>query len=104
MAQLKIERDVSARRALILSLGGYEAKNSSPTERQELIGLYLANPDPGIHSAIEWSLRRWDEGSLLQRYNQSLAGRKQVTRDWYVTREGQTMVIVRNPPEFTAGS
>ncbi|HEX7296649.1 MAG TPA: formylglycine-generating enzyme family protein [Pyrinomonadaceae bacterium] len=108
VARLKVEKETSARRALILSLGAYDRQHLSPPEWSRLIVLlrnwYVSDSDAGIHSAIEWSLRRWDVGTDLQRYDHSLAGRKPQLKNWYVTRETQTIVVIRNPPEFTAGS
>jgi formylglycine-generating enzyme required for sulfatase activity len=108
IAQLKIERDISVRRALILSLGGYDGRDFSSRESPRIIPLlhtwYLTSPDAGIHSAIEWTLRRWNKEAILQRWNQFFAGRKPGPGGWYVTREGHTMILVRKPSEFTMGS
>ena len=108
IAQLKIERDISARRALILSLGGYRGPVFPIAELPRLIATlqqwYVSDPDAGIHSAVEWLLLRWNKAAMVQRYDQSLAGRKPGSRNWYITREGQTIVIIRSPAEFTAGS
>ena len=106
VAQLKIETDTSARRALILTLGGYRERDSS--EWRALIDMlrswYKTDPDAGIHSAIDWLLRRWNRQAIVQGVNESLRGRRPGRGDWYVTNEGQTMVIIRSPPEYIAGS
>ena len=104
--RLKIEKDTSARRALILSLGSYSGPVFPPVSRliATLQQWYLTDPDPGIHSAVEWLLRRWNQGQVLQRYDRLLASRKPISRRWYVAREGQTLAIVRHPVEYTAGS
>src|SRR5262249_7361829 len=52
------ERDVSARRVLILGLSGLPAaRRGAAAER--LLADYRDDPDPGIHSAADWLLRRW---------------------------------------------
>src|SRR5262249_11013162 len=65
-ARLLTERDVSIRRALILALGEYTATQVPPSLRQrlvpELLAWYRDDPDPGIHSAVDWLLRHAREG------------------------------------------
>src|SRR5262249_27248552 len=57
------EPDVSALRALTLCLGEFaiERLPSGARERlvPELLRTYREDPDPGVHSAVEWLLRRW---------------------------------------------
>lgn len=108
VAQLQIEKDTSTRRALILSLGGYVEQSFAPAKFPRLIKMlehwYVTDPDAGIHSAIEWLLRRWNRQAIAQGVNESFRGRRPGRTGWYVTTEGQTMVIIRNPPEYIAGS
>src|SRR5262249_46690475 len=63
---LSAVREVSTRRALLLSLGEYDADSLSPGTHDplvtELLEWYGDDPDPGIHSAVHWLLRRWDKG------------------------------------------
>src|SRR5262249_40669841 len=65
------ERDDSARRALIVSLGEYSEKDLTPEARaplvKQLLQWYRDDPDPGIHSAIGWLLRNSREGPLARR-------------------------------------
>ena len=107
IARLRIERDTSARRALLLALGSYREQRSSRDWR-ELISMlrswYLTDRDAGIHSAVDWLLRHWNKEAVVRSLDQSLRGRKPGTRNWYIGNEGQTMVIIRNPAEYTAGS
>jgi formylglycine-generating enzyme required for sulfatase activity len=106
--RLETEKNISARRALILSLGGYKLEQLSVGERgrfiQRLSHWYRNDPDEGIHSAVEWLLRRWPLTPTLKSIDQSLSGRNPGRRDWYISREGQTIVMIRSPAEFTAGS
>ncbi len=106
--RLEIERNTSARRALILSLGGYKPDQLPSFQRDRFrAGLshwYRNDPDAGIHSAVEWLLRRWNQTTTLDGIDRSLTGQNPRHRDWYITREGQAIIIIRSPIEFTAGS
>src|SRR5262249_44658831 len=55
--------DTSARRALLLSLGEFKDYQFRADSRAPLVErlrqAYGDDPDPGIHSAAEWLLRRW---------------------------------------------
>ena len=106
VAQLKIESDTSARRALILTLGGYREQPSPKWKAliEMLRSWYMRDPDAGVHSAVDWLLRRWNRQAIVESVNQSMSGRKLGRADWYVTSEGQTMALIRNPPEYIAGS
>ena len=64
--RLEQEKDVSARRALIVSLGEHTAEQLPAEVRQpltsKLLHWYRHDPDPGIHGAIDWLLRHDREG------------------------------------------
>ncbi len=113
------EPDVSVRRALILSLGGFRPSQIPAASRQTLIprllDWYRNDPDGGIHSAIDWLLRHgsqgekprmldWHQAGALVRIDRELAGRPAQQRGWYVTREGQTLAILRGPFQFRMGA
>lgn len=117
--RMEAERDVSIRRALILSLGEFSGGQLPATARArlltKLLGWYRNDRDPGIHGAVDWLLRfgqqgtkqrklDWQQGDTLANIDRALAGRPPGSREWYVTKEGQTMVIVRGPVEFSMGS
>lgn len=117
--RLETETDVSARRALILSLGEYTADQIPPTLRQSVIDRlrvwYRNDPDPGIHGAINWLLLHgqegdnprkldWGQRTVLQSIDSDLAGQPPQTRGWYVNRFGQTLAIVPDPIEFVMGT
>jgi formylglycine-generating enzyme required for sulfatase activity/serine/threonine protein kinase len=146
--QLKKETDVSARRALLLSLGEYRPLDKAvlpeggvlhlppadrqqqvarhrhfslimrPTggvlhlpsaERQELVVRlvqdYRDDPDPGIHSAIEWVLRQWKEdGKLPKLRNHRPKDPPRGKPTWYVNGQGQTFAVIPGPVEFQMGS
>jgi serine/threonine protein kinase/formylglycine-generating enzyme required for sulfatase activity len=107
-ARLEQEKDVSVRRAILLSLGEYGLDRMPPAERRNqlprLLRLYRDDPDPGIHGAAEWLVRRWGAADQLQGIDKGLAtGRAEGERRWYVNRQGQTMVVVAKPGEFWMG-
>jgi hypothetical protein len=130
-ARLKVEKDASARQALILALGEYTTEQLPAALRQEwterLLKGYGDDSDPGVHAAIDWLLRPGKDGPLprkhvwgqareLQRIDEELASRERQRRKgnpgasatgglrWYVNREGQTMVLIPGPVEFFMGS
>jgi formylglycine-generating enzyme required for sulfatase activity len=125
--RLEDETVTSIRRALILSLGEYEDDELSLAERErlvpELLEWYRNDPDPGIHSAVDWLLRQWKEEVWLKQVNDEWAKDKDqrekrlqgiqqlVTKDkekappqWYVNGQGQTMVVIPGPVKFLMGS
>lgn len=107
--RLAVETNGSAKRAILRSLGQYEV--SVLTRRRcdrmmpQLLKIYCSDLDPGMHSAAEWLLRKWG-------YTQELAEADAAIREqgvspahrWYVTAQGQTMVIVRGPVAFRMGA
>jgi formylglycine-generating enzyme required for sulfatase activity len=108
LRRLDAEPDLSARRALLLALGGYAEAQLPARERAALVaGLlrdYRDHPDPGLHGAAEWLLRRWGHARELEQVAGGLRGRPAGKRDWYVNRQGQTLAVVRGPVEFLMGS
>jgi serine/threonine protein kinase/formylglycine-generating enzyme required for sulfatase activity len=97
---LQTETEVSVRRALVLSLGEFGADRLSNTQRAEWVPLFIKwyreDPDPGMHGAVEWLLRRWDRQSHLQLIDGELAsGKVEGQRSWYINRQRQTMVVLR---------
>jgi formylglycine-generating enzyme required for sulfatase activity len=98
--RLDVETDVSARQALILSLGEFDPLKLTASEKKPivttLLKLHREAPDSGIHSAAEWVLRNW--GDL-----KPLAPTASDGRDWYVNSLGQTMLVVHGPVEFLMG-
>jgi serine/threonine protein kinase/formylglycine-generating enzyme required for sulfatase activity len=107
--QYGVEKDVSARQALLLSLGEFR-DDQVPAPRREwlasqLLPTYREDVDPGVHSAIAWLLRRWGKGKLLDDLDQQMAGNPPETRNWYVTkRQAHTVALFPSPGEFAMGS
>src|SRR5262245_1701910 len=108
LERYEAERDASARRALLLSLGEYDPKQLPADARQSLVErllqTYRADEDPGIHSAIDWLLRaRWAHGKQLDPIDLELAGQPPGSRRWAVTkREGHTLIVFRDSPRSFA--
>jgi serine/threonine protein kinase/formylglycine-generating enzyme required for sulfatase activity len=58
------DKDTSAYQGLLLALGEYNADQRADVERGFLVNRllhdYQYDHDPGVHSAVEWLLRRWN--------------------------------------------
>jgi len=106
--RLEQESNDSRRRALILSLGGYGQDRLSTAERNNfvprLLEVYHNDPDPGIHGAAEWLLRRWQAAARIKELDAaSMTGKPEGKRRWYLNRAGQTMVVISAPGMVTVG-
>lgn len=102
------DAETSLRRALILALGHFPAERLAETRDPmlwKLLELYRSDPDPGIHGAAEWTLRRWKQEERVYALDAEL---KQETdrrdRRWYVNTDGQTFALIDGPVEFAMGS
>jgi formylglycine-generating enzyme required for sulfatase activity len=109
------EADPSVRQGLLLALGEYPADQRAEVVRGPLVdrvvGAYGDDPDPGVHSAAEWLLRRWGMADRLLPVDQELLragpGRLvgEVTKPrWYVNGQGQTFAMIPAPGAFEIGS
>jgi formylglycine-generating enzyme required for sulfatase activity len=109
LKQYEVEKDGSVRQALLLSLGEFDSVKLPNAGRKELIprllGDYRADPDAGIHSAVDWLLRRWQQGPALRKIDQELAGGPPNKRRWYVTKShSHTLAVFSGPLTFSMGS
>jgi serine/threonine protein kinase len=103
-SRLETEPNVSARRALLLALGGFPPDPFQALEPR-LLDLYENDPDPGVHAAAGWVLRRWGRGEQLASINQRLAtGHVEGNRAWYVNKQGQTFVHLPRPRRLGPGA
>jgi formylglycine-generating enzyme required for sulfatase activity len=103
------EPDVSALRALFLSLGEFEESQIPAQIRQslrpEFMTRFKKDPDPGLHSAIGWLLRQWGFEKELEQAEKALAtGRFEDGRQWFINTQGQTMALIPKPGTFMMGS
>jgi formylglycine-generating enzyme required for sulfatase activity len=132
LQRLEVEPDVSARRALVLSLGEFPEDKWSGRAREalaaRLLQAYRDDRDPGFHSAVEWLLRRWGKGEQLKDIERQLALQQALgwgsylnptalqvaagawaapragRRGWYVNGEGHTLAVVPGRVQFSMGS
>jgi formylglycine-generating enzyme required for sulfatase activity len=101
--QISLTSNDSVRLALILALGSFD-RDSAPSAEAELLKLYENHPDPGIHGASGWVLRRWGRKDRLGQIDKKLAmARVEGGRKWYVNKQGQTFVIVAIPSQAPPG-
>jgi formylglycine-generating enzyme required for sulfatase activity/tRNA A-37 threonylcarbamoyl transferase component Bud32 len=99
---LEQETDASARQALILALGDFDVRKFSTDERQKLVvtlsGLYRHDPDSGVHSAVEWTLRQYQAADALDaELQKESATKEEKDRKWFINSQGQTFVVVDVP-------
>ena len=109
MDDILFHPETSVRRALIQALGGYEADDLPPGEREplvtKLLEAYRSDPDAGIHGAAEWTLRRWKQEEKVKAVDSELKTTKDwEERRWYVNGQGQTFAIIEGTVEFFMGS
>ncbi|MEO8493968.1 MAG: SUMF1/EgtB/PvdO family nonheme iron enzyme [Planctomycetota bacterium] len=108
----------SVRQAVILALGEFPPYPMSLGELTSTASIILRDfekdPDPGIHSATEWTLNQWTRDSRLN----DIAAKYRATQDrlrsaanpaiagqgWYVNKLGQTMIVVSKPGRIEVGS
>jgi formylglycine-generating enzyme required for sulfatase activity len=127
LQRLAEEPDLTARRALLLGLGEFGEQELPPATRTALLpklhAMYRTEADPGLHGAVEWLLRRWQQAPWIKQVNDEWAKdqeqRKKRLEDigkllakdkektppqWYVNTQGQTLVLIPGPVEFRMGS
>ncbi|HEV3006646.1 MAG TPA: serine/threonine-protein kinase, partial [Pirellulales bacterium] len=111
--------DTSLRRTLLLALGEFDEAQLPQPERgrlaEKLWELYQLDPDSGVHSSVDWLLRKWEANdgareqlkARFRRVDGELAGSSGGTlagRRWYVNGQGQTMVVVPGPVRSLMGA
>jgi len=92
------EQEVSIRRALLLCLGELGLEKLPADDQKDVLkrveNLYRDDPDPGIHGASKWLLRKWEpeekrKGNDLEKKLQSIdkelaTGQVEGKRGWYL--------------------
>jgi formylglycine-generating enzyme required for sulfatase activity len=111
--------DAGERAALILSLGGFGEDAIAPASRKSiialLIGLYRNDPDPEVHSAVDWLLRHTNEGPARPRMNwgqqraleeidREVAENSAQDKGWSVNFAGLTMIVIHESLIFQMGA
>jgi serine/threonine protein kinase/formylglycine-generating enzyme required for sulfatase activity len=83
--RLNRESDLTARRALLLCLGEFGAKDFTPDEAlvEEVRETYRTAADPGLHAASEWLLRTWKQEAWLKQTNEEWAKAKVKGERWW---------------------
>ncbi|HQR08861.1 MAG TPA: protein kinase [Gemmatales bacterium] len=96
--QLLVEKEVSRRRALLLSLGQFPAANYQSVSSLPLLEWYENDPDPGIHACVGWLLRQWGRQKEVSQIEAKLATGEPVgNRQWYINKQGQTLSVIEGP-------
>lgn len=114
VARLGSEDDVSVKRALVLALGEFSEAQISGAARveyiEQLADVYQNDPDAGLHSAVEWLLRRWQQFESLQQMTQDLEQNEPQRRQsadrpkqWFVNSLSQSYTVIE-PDHFHMGS
>ena len=99
--RLDREQDPGIRQAILLAAGEYgDAQRDTETMRrlEQLAQRSFLDPDAGVHAAAQWFLRQ--RGTTAEAPRAAGAGRGWLTNAW----AGHTLVLFRNPKEFSIGS
>ncbi len=91
----------------MIGLGsGFSARPFDERARiaQRLLPLYEEDPDPGVHGAVEWTLKKWGFEKQVFDLRSRLAGVPRGGKGWFVTPKLHTMIVVRGPVRFLVGS
>lgn len=99
--QFQAERDASIRQAIVILLGNVEAGENADQREDSIRSLeqaYLLDGDAGVHSAIAWTMRQWQQAHRIQQLDTQLIsdlhGQFSHERNWTVNSAGQTLVEV----------
>jgi formylglycine-generating enzyme required for sulfatase activity len=72
--RLDEEKEVSIRRALLLSLGAFGPAQLPAADRErvlpKVVALYREDADAGIHGAAEWLLRQWGQQEAIRQFEE----------------------------------
>ena len=117
LAHLDRQEDVSVRRAILLLTGELagpaegqvrgqaDLRHATQPLVQTLLTIYQNDPDPGVHAAAEWTLRRLGKEEEITALDQQIASTT-VRGDgaWYISRQGHAMVVLPGPTQFVMGA
>jgi formylglycine-generating enzyme required for sulfatase activity len=119
MSRLRKTTDAGERAALILSLGEFTEQQIAVAKRKAitafLLALYRNDPDPEVHSGVDWLFHNSNEGPARQRIDWGqrgaleaidleIAGNLAAKQEWSINSAGLTMVEVRIQATFQMGA
>ncbi|MEO1526853.1 MAG: protein kinase [Planctomycetota bacterium] len=98
LRELAKQREVSIRRALLMTLSGFDSTAFSEADRAETLRLvkdaFTNDPDVGIHSVAQRLLRQWGQQKWIEKEVERQSTLEPDPRkSWYVNAEGITFGI-----------
>ena len=114
--EMATQEDISIRRAMTLVVGELARPSDDQSARSialrqndplahVLLRLYRDDPDPGIHSAAQWTLQFYQQQVEIARIDGELSSTTAMgDRQWFVNRQGHTMVVIPGWTSFMIGS
>lgn len=107
--QLFDGNDSGIRQAVVLvlgkALGTVPTYELAPSLLEKLLRLFREDPNSDVHGASEWALRRLGYTAYVEEEIRELAGRgERPNFQWYVTKSGITMIIIKAPGQVALGS
>lgn len=98
IAHLEAEQDVSAGRALLVTLADFADQIPEDVRQTRLLPrlleMYRNHPDPGIHAAVRLLLERLNQQPAVHQVDSDLEGKGTIgARRWFVD-QGHTMVVI----------
>ncbi|MCA9186424.1 MAG: bifunctional serine/threonine-protein kinase/formylglycine-generating enzyme family protein [Pirellulaceae bacterium] len=98
IAEIQLDREGRELSALILALGEFDIGMLPPNQRLAmkdlLISIFTTHPDPGVHSAVDWILRRWDD----DQHADALAKMEDQPKESFVKLAGDALVASLQGP------
>ncbi|MBX3444034.1 MAG: SUMF1/EgtB/PvdO family nonheme iron enzyme [Planctomyces sp.] len=108
LEELASQTDVGIRQALVLALDQWNLETTDRSLQawidRALRSAFEGDPDGGVHSAAEWALRRRGREEDLLAVQEKLQGERPPHHGWWVNGQGQTMIRIAAPVEFSMGS
>ncbi len=107
LGQFNVDEDGSIRQAILIGLGsGYTDLSGEERKRhvEQLVELFESDPDPGVHGAAEWVLRKWGFENRVAHSLEKLRGKPRDRKRWFVTSKRHTMIVMPAPGRFKIGS
>jgi len=109
MEKINSTSDVSSKKLMVISLGDLNLDlvdlDIKKNWERNFLERYQTDPDAGLHSALDWLLRkRWGLEKECDRIVESLKSKINPDKKWFINSIGQTFVVVDGPALFTMGS